>query len=248
MRKRPHKRRRYLVKRGLQLKYMGTIVFTLVLVSLVGGLGLYFGIWGSVIQEFSEMKLAQDFETAARISAYERVRIRLSEAQWTKLFREAELLSEHQKEQFAEILRRANANLIPKLLILIAAIGCGSIFLSHRIAGPLYRFEKSVRAIGEGDLTVRFKIRKSDELSGLAGELEHTASGLERMVSSIKGSVLRISDIIKRLDGEVAREGPSIRERISPFLEELSRTVGDFERALSPYRTGISGQINNVKI
>lgn len=238
MKKRPYKRRRYLVKRGLQLRYMGAIVSTLVIVSLVGGICLYLGIWGSVIQEFSEMKLAQDFETAARISAYERVRIRLGEAQWTKLFREAELLSEYQKEQFAEILRRANANLIPKLLVLIAVIGCGSIFLSHRIAGPLYRFEKSVRAIGGGDLTVRFKIRRGDELSGLAGELEHTASALERMVSSIKGSVLRISDIIKRLDGELKKEGPSTRERISPLLGELSRTVDDFERALSPYRTG----------
>src|SRR3990172_8935037 len=37
------------------------------------------------------------------------------------------------------------------------------ILLSHRLAGPLYRFEKVLNDISKGDLTRRFKLREKDE-------------------------------------------------------------------------------------
>ena len=49
------------------------------------------------------------------------------------------------------------------LIMLIAAVGMGItgmilfIFLSHRIAGPLFRFEKTLKIIEEGDLTTGSK-------------------------------------------------------------------------------------------
>ena len=58
-------------------------------------------------------------------------------------------------------------------ITLIAAIGIGLagmvifILLSHRIAGPLHRFEKSLKDMGSGDLTFRVNLRKTDQLAEL---------------------------------------------------------------------------------
>src|SRR3972149_1865130 len=49
-----------------------------------------------------------------------------------------------------------------------AVIGIGVlIFLSHRLAGPLYRFENILDAIKKGDLTQRFKLRENDQFEEL---------------------------------------------------------------------------------
>ncbi|HOW27851.1 MAG TPA: hypothetical protein PK876_05060 [Elusimicrobiota bacterium] len=51
-------------------------------------------------------------------------------------------------------------------LIVIAAL---SIFISHKIAGPLYRLEKSIQEIlDSNDVRQRISLRKGDELQSLA--------------------------------------------------------------------------------
>ena len=42
------------------------------------------------------------------------------------------------------------------------------IFVSHRIAGPLYVFNKMFNLVSQGDLIVKLKLRKKDELKKLA--------------------------------------------------------------------------------
>ena len=54
-------------------------------------------------------------------------------------------------------------NLITLGLIAIAAI-IVTLFVSHKMAGPLFRFEKELRNIGEGDLTTKVVVRKDDTI------------------------------------------------------------------------------------
>ena len=56
-------------------------------------------------------------------------------------------------------------NLITLGLIAIAAI-IVTLFVSHKMAGPLFRFEKELRNIGEGDLTTKVVVRKDDRKYG----------------------------------------------------------------------------------
>ncbi len=46
-----------------------------------------------------------------------------------------------------------------------------TIFLTHRIAGPVFKIRKTVRLIGEGQLSERIYLRKYDEYKNLADEL-----------------------------------------------------------------------------
>lgn len=229
--KRPYRRRRYFIKAGLQLRYMSMIILCMLVASLVAGYLLYFGIWSAVIPEFSEVKLAEKLEIASRMRDYEQVRRGIEEDKALSIFREAKLLSAHEQTAVANILKSANLKLIPKLIIFVLAVAFASIFVSHKIAGPIYRFEKETKAIGEGDLTVKFKLRKGDEMKELADALEKMVGALRNKIKDALESAGELSGGLEKLVGESTEE----RRIISNLKTSLSR----FEKNFSSFKVNV---------
>ena len=54
---------------------------------------------------------------------------------------------------------------------ILFVVGVLSILLSHRIAGPLYRIERTLDKIIQGEDTEFITLRKGDELQDLAGRI-----------------------------------------------------------------------------
>ena len=81
--------------------------------------------------------------------------------------------------------------------ILITAFIC--IFVTHTIAGPVYRMERVARSIGEGDLTNFIKLRPKDELKDLADSMNEMTMGLRNKVSSLKDASDRVKTGLERL-------------------------------------------------
>ena len=187
MRRRTH----YLVKRHFQFKYTITIAITMLAVMLITGVGIYVGMWSSIIENFSKFKVSENLETAKRIAGYEEARYDKGDFRLEKIFREAELLSAQEQDTLHNALKSVNKALLPKMIVLVIIVFIGGIFASHRIAGPIYHFEKSAQAIRDGDLSVNFNVRKTDEL-------KDTASSLEEMVESLRKDIKEM----KRLAGE----------------------------------------------
>src|SRR5438309_11848334 len=65
----------------------------------------------------------------------------------------------------------------PALVVLIPAAAVLSIYLTHRLAGPLFRFEQAARELIRGNLALRIRLRKRDELHELAGLLNQVQIG-----------------------------------------------------------------------
>lgn len=190
-----HKRTHYLINTKFQLKYTTAMVAMVLTVMLVTGIGIYLGMWSSIIENFSQFKVSEDLETAKRIAGYEEARYAKGDFRLEKIFREAELLSAREKETLHNALRSVNKSLIPKIIILMVIIFIAGIFISHRIAGPMYRFEKSAEAISKGDLSVNFNIRKSDEM-------HETAVTLEEMIESLRKDIEKVKKLAD--DGDTA--------------------------------------------
>src|SRR3989344_5612387 len=57
--------------------------------------------------------------------------------------------------------------LIIQLVIFVFVLCIVTIVLSHRVAGPIYSLERSIRIIQSGNLAHRARFRKRDELSHL---------------------------------------------------------------------------------
>lgn len=65
------------------------------------------------------------------------------------------------------------------------------LFVSHKIAGPLFRFEKDIKTIGDGDLTYKICLRKDDQLKKLSCDINEMTEGLNLKLEIIKSDIKR---------------------------------------------------------
>lgn len=56
------------------------------------------------------------------------------------------------------------ATLALALLLLVIGMGMAGIVVTHKIAGPIFKMKRQIRAVGEGNLSIPHKLRKGDEL------------------------------------------------------------------------------------
>ncbi len=119
--------------------------------------------------------------------------------------------------------------------VVAAAIAVISMFFSHKIAGPIFRLERSMEAIGKGDLTVGTAFRQNDQLVPLAEEinamvrsLNHTARSCTDALSDIKRSEERLSELLKA-EPLPAKEIEETLLRIRNGIEGLKRASSDIK-------------------
>ncbi len=196
-----HHRRRYLIKRGLQLRYMAVLIGAMALSAALAGALTYIGIWSRVIPDFSAARMAEKLETASRISEQEAARLGPRASGTLALFSQAKLLSAHEQESLASAMRGANQELAPVLAIILAAIGAASLLISHRLAGPVYRLEQAIAAVSAGRLDLTVRLRKGDELSELA-------LALQELIDTWRGSAERTQALIGQLSAALTRLAP----------------------------------------
>ncbi|MCM2286824.1 MAG: HAMP domain-containing protein [Desulfobacula sp.] len=86
-------------------------------------------------------------------------------------------------------------NLITLGVITLSAIGV-TLFVSHRIAGPMFRFEQDIKKIASGDLLVRIHLRQTDQFAEMAKAFNEMASSLHGKLSKMDQDLdkLLISD------------------------------------------------------
>ncbi|MDD5130151.1 MAG: HAMP domain-containing protein [Candidatus Omnitrophica bacterium] len=90
--------------------------------------------------------------------------------------------------------------LLPLLLLssLVAIIATGTLtiiftlIISHRIAGPLYRLEKDIAEVNNGNLNMEIRVRKDDELQDLAKSLNQMLKLINNTVSVVSKEIINI--------------------------------------------------------
>ena len=103
--------------------------------------------------------------------------------------------------------------------VVIALIGLATIimtiFISHKIAGPLYRLDKDVQDVTSGNLKMVFKLRTGDEVKPLV-------TSLNNMVVAMRGP---IDEAKKSLDdiGSSANLPAEAKEKIKRARESLEK-------------------------
>ncbi|NVL90024.1 MAG: HAMP domain-containing protein [Desulfobacterales bacterium] len=88
-------------------------------------------------------------------------------------------------------------NLITLGLICMAAIVV-ILFISHKIAGPIFRFEKEIKEIGQGDLTKRIRLRKKDQITELAESIDNMTASLNEKVLDIQTGLERLLELASK--------------------------------------------------
>ena len=125
-----------------------------------------------------------------------------------------------------------NEKFWPALLFSFLAIGCHSIFISHKIAGPLYRFNLAFKAMKEGIVSTPIQLRKGDylynEMENInqmlerfkekLTEVQEAQAHLNRSIIKCKDTVSHSSmnELIKNME-DLAEQGKKLEEKVGYF-------------------------------
>ena len=103
------------------------------------------------------------------------------------------------------------------LLFFLAATIVVTLYVSHKIGGPLYRLKNSLESIGNGNLTTLVQLREHDQLMDFV-------STINQMTGNLKDRVSQIQKQAAQLREKTLREDWS-REEIKGDMEGLHLTI-----------------------
>lgn len=120
-----------------------------------------------------------------------------------------------------------------KMIIFLGIMFLVSMFVSHRFAGPVFRFERSAQVVSTGDLTHRVSLRTGDDLMELQDEVNAMIASLQRLVQKdralVEHAVARVDETLKKLpDAPAAAELDRLREDLKSLREELQTVTRSF--------------------
>lgn len=103
------------------------------------------------------------------------------------------------------------------LLVLLAATILVTLYVSHKIGGPLYRLSKTLESIGDGNLAFPVKLREHDQLTDFA-------SAVNQMIGNLKERVLQIQHEVDLVRAKALGEDWT-REEVRRDLDGLHQKV-----------------------
>lgn len=124
--------------------------------------------------------------------------------------------------------------LIQTVAIVMVIVGFAAVivtlFVSHKIAGPLYRFKKVMQELEEGDFSSDFHIRHLDQLQDLAEAFNNT-------INKIRGKIHVLKDGLRGLkaglddisENEVSENKRSLLLELKKISEELNKASRYFK-------------------
>jgi methyl-accepting chemotaxis protein len=123
-------------------------------------------------------------------------------------------------------LQSADDILLPAVLIaeflsfvIVAIIG---LFVSHRMAGPVYRFEKVTEEIGDGNFAFWVKLREKDEFKELA-------DSFNVMMDNLTEHIFRVKEAFEDVKGDLEKSKQKLPEDLTAKLDKLESEIEFFQ-------------------
>ncbi|OHE57522.1 MAG: hypothetical protein A2Z47_09510 [Thermodesulfovibrio sp. RBG_19FT_COMBO_42_12] len=125
----------------------------------------------------------------------------------------------------------ASIQSITLLTVVSIAIAVISLFFSHKIAGPLYRFEQSMEAVGSGDLTCVVRLRAGDQFMRLENTMCTSINSMNQRVTGMNDVLLRFKAIEERLKTVIEMD-PQQKE-LKELTEDLRSELTELKRIMA---------------
>jgi methyl-accepting chemotaxis protein len=93
-----------------------------------------------------------------------------------------------------------------------------ALFLPQKIAGPIYRVQKDLEVIREGDLTEHIRLRRNDTLMDLANAVNESTAGLRARVQEVKEIQRELDEVIASMEH---KEAADVSARQNDALERI---------------------------
>jgi methyl-accepting chemotaxis protein len=121
------------------------------------------------------------------------------------------------------------------LILIIPLIFFASMLMSHRVSGPVYRFERSAEALANGDLTVRVRIRDKDEMKEAAAKMDGTIERFRARIAGLKEKSRQIEEDIGHLR-EVSAHGALADDELTGLKEKIINKSNELRADISQFK------------
>lgn len=133
----------------------------------------------------------------------------------------------------AEALLALHRTFWPGGLAVIALFGAGSIFVTHKIVGPLFSIDRTIREMAAGNLTVRARIRQGDELQEFHHNFNAMADNLERLLIDLEQGCRCLAECGEALEREIAAgrlDSPQVAKLLVRMKSDREKFSRDMQR------------------
>jgi methyl-accepting chemotaxis protein len=123
--------------------------------------------------------------------------------------------------------------LLQTLIVITVFVGIATIiltlFISHKIAGPLYRFKKELSTVEAGDLSHDFHIRKNDQLQDLALSMNNAIKKLRETLAELKKQYSVLKNSWEHSLVPMMSQDKKIIEEMKKTMEEMKKRLDYFK-------------------
>ena len=138
--------------------------------------------------------------------------------------------------QLVSIVRLVNFRILVSMLVISPFVGFLGIYLSHKIAGPIYRIERLLGTMSTGDLSSHITLRKGDEMVSLADAVNRLTDSLGSTIKSERAHAENILNELYTLRESFSKCAPADQPRIKVVLEKLDSEIRLITTELDKYK------------
>jgi len=128
-----------------------------------------------------------------------------------------------------------NMRILASLLLATPVVALIGIILSHRIAGPIYRMEKYMTSIAQGDFSQRIVLRRNDELIKLADAINTMVDSLSTTITGEQALLAKVNKELNALKDDVEKASPD-HAKIRQSFARLNSEIIELSKALDKYK------------
>jgi len=133
-----------------------------------------------------------------------------------------------QQAEAARTLLDLHGRIWPGVFSAILLFSVLSVYISHQVAGPVYRIKKGIMAMVEGDLRTKITLRRRDDLKDLLECTDLLRDELLAILSALRDDQALLVDCRRALeDGQDGAE--EIVQRLKAGIARNEEIVGKFK-------------------
>lgn len=133
------------------------------------------------------------------------------------------------------IVNMVNLRILFSMILVAPLVIIIGIYASHKIAGPIYRIEKFLGSMSEGNFTVPITLRRNDELMSLANGINKVIDSVKATVKVEKTSIDNLTLSMENLR-KIAESKPINQAALDKELDRLTGEVSALRKEIEKYK------------
>jgi methyl-accepting chemotaxis protein len=124
------------------------------------------------------------------------------------------------------VFARSNQIFFLRLTVLVILLGILCVFLSHKIAGPLFRLQTILKKIKKRDISMSVRFRNNDEFKELAEEADDMVDGLNHALQEARQLLNNMESLVEKSEKD---QKIISNESIRNITEQFKAFVSSFQ-------------------